>query len=459
MGELRLLSAASIVGYGFAEESFERAIAGGVDLIAADGGSTDPGPYYLGAGKCFTSYQAVKRDLTLMLRAARRLNVPMIVGTAGGSGGAPHVAWAKEILEEIARQEQLHFKLALIHSEPDRDYLKTRVRLGKVTPAGPVGPLTEEATDRAERIVAMMGTEPIAAALDQGADVILAGRTSDAAIFAALPIKLGYDPGLAWHAGKILECASSCALPKAHDCLLVTLRDDHFVVEAPNPKLKCAPIAIATHTLHENESPVLHQESNGVLDTSETRFDPVGDAATRVSASVFRPSDRYTVKLEGVELAGYRTIAIAGTRDPLLIDRIDTYLEEVKTIVAEKARRLNVDPSTYRLIYRVYGHNAVMSDREPTVRSQLDHTHQPSELGLVIEVVAPTQEDATTVLALARTSTLHTDFPGRLCTEGNLAFPYSPSDIPLGPVYRFSVWHAVEPEHWSDLFRIEMCQV
>jgi hypothetical protein len=32
---------------------------------------------------------------------------------------------------------------------------------------------------------------------------------------------------------------------------------------------------------------------------------------------------------------------------------------------------------------------------------------------------------------------LHVDFPGRLCKEGNMAFPYSPSDIETAPAYRF----------------------
>ena len=38
--------------------------------------------------------------------------------------------------------------------------------------------------------------------------------------------------------------------------------------------------------------------------------------------------------------------------------------------------------------------------------------------------------------------------PGRISTAGNLAFPFSPSDISMGPVYEFSVHHLmqVEPE-------------
>ena len=59
------------------------------------------------------------------------------------------------------------------------------------------------------------------------------------------------------------------------------------------------------------------------------------------------------------------------------------------------------------------------------------------------------------MLAIARVSLLHTDFPGRLCQEGNMAFPFSPSDIELQPLYRFSIFHTVELEDPLSLFPIE----
>ncbi|WP_205782312.1 hypothetical protein [Methylobacterium sp. XJLW] len=54
------------------------------------------------------------------------------------------------------------------------------------------------------------------------------------------------------------------------------------------------------------------------------------------------------------------------------------------------------------------------------------------ELGFVVEIVGRTQDIANAVVAMARTSMLHADFAGRLCKEGNMAFPFSPSDIELG---------------------------
>jgi hypothetical protein len=56
---------------------------------------------------------------------------------------------------------------------------------------------------------------------------------------------------------------------------------------------------------------------------------------------------------------------------------------------------------------------------------------------------------------MARTSLLHADFQGRLCKEGNMAFPFSPSDIALGPLYRFSVFHTVAPDDPYEMFPIE----
>ena len=55
-----------MLGYGFTEEAFNNGLSLGIDLIACDAGSADPGPYYLGSGTTFVSRIAVKRDLGLM---------------------------------------------------------------------------------------------------------------------------------------------------------------------------------------------------------------------------------------------------------------------------------------------------------------------------------------------------------------------------------------------------------
>ena len=73
----------------------------------------------------------------------------------------------------------------------------------------------------------------------------------------------------------------------------------------------------------------------------------------------------------------------------------------------------------------------------------------------IAEAVAQTQEIANAVVGLARVTLLHSDFPGRLCKEGNMAFPFSPSDIERGAIYQFSMRHVVEPDDPLEMFPIE----
>lgn len=449
MTEIRMLSTSGILGYGYAEESLRIGMAREPHAIGADGGSTDPGPHYLGAGTSFTSRLSVKRDLKLMLLAAMAAKIPCIIGTAGGAGGEPHLQDTATLVREIAREEKLSFRMALIHAEPDRAMLRDAVTAGRVKPLAKLPPLDATTINRAERIVAMMGPEPIARALDGGAQVILCGRSSDPAQWAAVALRGGIPPAIAWYAGKMLECGAEPAVPKEPDCLLVTLREDHLICEPPNPIRRCTPLSVANFALHENASPIHHTEPGGMLDTSEVTFEPVSDRAVKVSGMRWIPTAQYTVKLEGVERDGCRAITICGTRDPVLIGQIDDYLAAHRAKVAAKAASFGVPPSDYRMSVRVYGKDGVMAGWEPTP-AVTGH-----ELGFVIEVVAATQDVANAVLAMARTSLLHADFPGRLCKEGNMAFPFSPSDIELGPLYRFSVFHTLALADPCAIFPIE----
>src|SRR5262249_1943176 len=153
------------------------------------------------------------------------------------------------------------------YSDQDKGYLKRKLKSGKVRELGGVAPLTEETIDRSTNIVGMMGCEPIAKALDAGADVVLCGRSSDTAIFAAHPLMRGMEPGPVWHAAKILECgAAAVEFRPSPDCMFAWLKGDHFVVRPPNPALKCTTISVAAHALYENGNPYRILEPAGALD-------------------------------------------------------------------------------------------------------------------------------------------------------------------------------------------------
>ncbi len=124
MEEIRILSTTAILGYGFPMESFVEGMKRKPHVIAVDAGSSDPGPYYLGAGKSFTDRNSVKRDLEIMIPAGIEAKVPVIVGTAGGSGARPHVEFVLDIVREIAKEKGLSFKMAVIQSEFEKEFIK-----------------------------------------------------------------------------------------------------------------------------------------------------------------------------------------------------------------------------------------------------------------------------------------------------------------------------------------------
>src|SRR5918992_2337506 len=367
MKEIRILSATGILGSGFKEETLRRAMALEPHFIGADSGSTDPGPHYLGSGDTLFSESAYKRDLRLMLLAGRAAKIPVIVGSACTSGSDPQLARLVGIARDIAREEKLSFKLAAIHSEQDRRYLKRKFREKKITPLANAPELNEDVIDRSAHIVGMAGIEPFVEALENGAEVVIAGRSSDTSVFSAMPVMRGLNPATVWHAAKILECGAACVvLRKYPDCNFAIVRDDHFIVEPPNPEYRCDPDSVASHNLYENSTPFELVEPSGVLNTYKARYEAVSDRAVKVSGSTFEPSARYTIKLEGAELAGYQSIIVGSVRDPIILRQLDSWLEGL--LRAAKDRIVGVYGAgveeTYRLDVRVFGRDAAMGPLE-----------------------------------------------------------------------------------------------
>lgn len=433
--EFRVLSPTAILGYGFPEASFNAGLDRKPQVIAVDAGSSDPGPYYLGSGKSFTDRAFVKRDLRFMLLGGIKLGVPVIVGSAGGSGAEPHLEWCRDIILEIAKEENLSFTMAVIPSDVSKETVRQALRNGNIESLPYVPTLTEEALDQTTHIVAQLGVEPLIEALKQGVDVVLAGRCYDPANFAALPILRGYDEALAIHMGKILECGAIAATPgSGSDCVLGTLNQDSFTLEALNPERRFTKESTAAHTLYEKSDPYHLPGPGGVLDLRNCRFQDRLDGRVTVSGSRHTTTHPYKVKLEGARPIGFRTVSFAGIRDPILIAHIDSVLEKVRAQVF--SMNTNQRGQVY---FHVYGKNGVMGKTE--IRLSQNPGADPYELGLILEAVAPTKEETDTLAGISRSTLLHYGYGGRISTAGNLAFPFSPSDISMGAVYEFSLYH------------------
>lgn len=436
--EFRVLSPTAILGYGFPESSFKRGMDRKPHLIAVDAGSTDPGPYYLGAGKAFTDRAFVKRDLRYMIVAGVKNKIPVVVGTAGGSGASVHLEWCRQIVLEIAKEEKLSFKMGVIPSDVSKDKVKKALKDSRISPLACVHELTDSLIDETTYLVAQIGVEPIIEALEAGCNVVLAGRCYDPACFAAMPIMHGYDAGLSLHMGKILECAAIAATPgSGADCALGILTKDSFILEALSPKRKFTCESAAAHTLYEKSDPYHLPGPGGSINLDNCSFADVGDGRVQVKGSRFEPTPKYLIKLEGARPIGCRSISIAGTRDPIMISTIDEIIAEVK----QQLQEMSPDKDrSEQLFFHVYGKNGIMGPLEPNTKA-VSH-----ELCIVIEALCPTQDEADTLCSVARSTLLHYGYNGRIATAGNLAFPFSPSDIKMGQVYEFSLYHLMDPD-------------
>jgi hypothetical protein len=448
--EVRILAPTSILGAGFRVESLRRGLEWRPDVIACDGGSTDPGPYYLGAGELYFSRAAIRRDLELMLLAAREADVPMMVGSAVAGGADAQLAVAVAIVQELAALHDLHFRLGVIHCEPDREYLKRQHRSGRIRPLANAPEIDESVFDRSERIVAMAGVEPYHAALEAGADVVLCGRSSDAALFASLPTLRGLEAGPVWHAAKILECSAACVVQRKYaDPLFAWIRDDEFVVEPPNPDYRCSPVSVASHTLYENGSPYELVEPSGTLFSDTAVFEATSDRAVRVHGSRFEPAGRTTNKLEGAELVGHQSVVVGAVRDPVIIRQLDPWLDGMRETIRKRIEAVHAEAADEVILtVRRYGVDGVMGPLEPT-------PVPGHEVAIVLEITAPSQEVADSIGKAAAHVAAHYAVPEYSGLITGLAFPYSPPEIPRGPVYRFTLNHVLEPEHPLEPFQIE----
>lgn len=450
---LRVLAASGQLGYGIPEAAFRAGIERGPHVVGADMGSIDPGPAYLGSGVMATTPSMTKRDLALVLKGARGLDVPLLIGSAGTAGTASQLSATLDLVREIAAEEGLRFKLVSIGADMPRERIIRAIEEGAVSPIGAIDALDAKTVTRAANVVGQMGLEAFQRALSEGADVVVAGRACDTAIFAAVPVTLGYPIAPAMHMAKIIECTSLCCEPGGRDAILGTLEGESFVLESMNPERRATPLSVAAHALYEQADPFAVAEPEGVLHLDEARYEAVDERRVRVSGARWEAAARPSVKIEGATWLGERAVMLAAAADARFIERIDEILERVEAIVREI---LPPDPDfPYRLHFRRYGLDGVVDWPTPPAVP-------PREVFILGECVARDAEEARSVIAVARQHLLHHGFPGRVTTGGNLAFPLTPPELAAGSAYRFSIYHVMEldgAEEMAELFPVRTEQV
>jgi hypothetical protein len=445
--EMRCMAASGQLGYGIPEDAFFRGLEQRPAFLGADMGSIDPGPFCLGSGKMIVAGPSLRHDLELVLRAAHDLHVPLLIGSAGTAGSGPQLKSVVSLIEDILHDEKIVMEGAVIEADVPLKLAHERLLANRVTPFAGAPEIDAEEPLRCSGLVAQMGVEPFQAALEQGAQLIVAGRSCDTSIFAALPLMKGFDPGLVMHMAKLIECTSGCAEPGGRDAALGTLKDGEFVIESMDPNKRCTPSSVAAHALYEQADPFRVGAPGGYLDMTQTTYEAIDDRRTRVFGSQWIAEDGYSVKLEGAKYLGYRCISLCGIVDPRMIAEVENVSSNTRAVVT-RVFDGRISQDDYHLSFRMYGHNGVKA-RPPGIRSE-----DPSEMMVIIDVVGRDREIAKSVCGVAKQYFLHLPYDGILCTSGNCAIPFSPDVLEIGEAFEFNVYHLMELDDPLEVFPV-----
>jgi hypothetical protein len=81
------------------------------------------------------------------------------------------------------------------------------------------------------------------------------------------------------------------------------------------------------------------------------------------------------------------------------------------------------------------------------------------EIGLLVDVVASTEEHASALLQRASSAGSKLEPVRGTPAGGNFAAPFSPNFVKMGPVFEWSVWHRMQVRHEGDPFKVEFIDV
>lgn len=444
MASLRIICPNGHLGFApLKTESFHIAVETKPDFIAADSGSDDIGPGPLGHDVCASPKAWQEHDLEEMLLASRRIGVPMIIGSAGDTGTNSRVDMYVEMIREIAAKHKLPpFRVGWFYSEVDREFVRAKIRGGSpITGLDAREDLTELELDATNRIVAMAGVHPFLKLLEDGCDVIIGGRSSDSAIFAAAALHKGYPEAQSYYLGKVLECASFCAEPYgAKETVMGEITADHVEVTAMSPSQRCTVASVAGHAMYERSNPFHEFVAGGMLDMTDCHYDQVADKTTRVTGMEFVPAEQFRVKLEGSGKVGERFVGMAGIRDPYTVANVDAVIEWARNQTIER-----FGPDGWELHYNVFGRDGIMGPMEP-LRDQPGH-----ELCVMVQGVAPTVEMAEEVTMTGTRQMFYARLPDVKGTAGGVSFVLD-EVLRASPAYRWTLNHTMAVDDPLELF-------
>lgn len=435
------------------EDEIAQAIEWGVDVIVAQGTGSDWGPYWLGSGEQVSANQAA--NVEPYVRAALKHEIPFIF-SFGIAGANVHLETCLADFDLLCARNGWTPKLGVVRSEVGKDYLAAAVASGS-----PVVPcydglghatLTLRDVADAERVVALIGPEPVMQLLERGVDGVITGRALDIGLFMALPMLRGLPIAVAAHAGKLLECGGLALEPgDSGRAIWASVDETGFEVRSPSRHAEVSVRSLVSHTFYERSHPTLEKNPGGTLDLSEARYLQT-EQGVRCEGARWHEAP-YTVLLEGARREGYRAVSLLGVREPALLAQARTWADRAEASVADAPRFADAfSDGRIRMTTRIFGLDAVLGALEP------NNAVTGHEAGVLVDVVADTEELAKEVAYYAFIRLFIGPYPGRKTTAGNAAAPIMPVVIPVSEVFTFSIYHLLQLADPLEPFELDVEQ-
>jgi len=396
---VKVLIPAGALGIGFDERALALGVAAKPDIIAIDGGSTDSGPSYLGTGTSKYARGTIKALKVAVLKS-------------GQSPAQIAKAYAAEHVSPLEAAPAINAKI-----------------IASCT-----------------NIVALAGAEQIQAALNTGADIVIAGRATDTAVIAALPLMRGCHAGGAWHGAKIGECGALATTHPNSGTILIEFDETGFEITPMAPEAAATPRTVSAHMLYENSDPYVLYEPGGYLDVRGASYEALDARRVRVTGSDWVPTAPYAVKLEGARIAGYQSMTLALIREARYVQNVHQWCAMIKDKFAGEVASKQAEVEL-----RVIGANATLGALET-------QTALPHEVGVLAIVTAPDQATANEIAKMLNPALLHwpltPDEP-----MPTFAFPFSPAEVDRGPIYEFCLHHVMRLDDPMAAFRLDVVEV
>lgn len=428
------------------ESAFRQGVSQRPDYYCCNAGARFNDPSALGTDTGTSLYKWQKHDLKLALLAAREQKVPLLIGTAGDTGANSRVDLFVEILKRLSREHNLApFNVAYFYSEIEKQTVQGL--LGRHVPIERCDdrkPLSEEELKKAERIVAVAGVAPFLKALERGADVVIGGRCTSVAPFAAAALHAGRPPESAYALGPLLTRPAAAMLPNFQNGPLIAILNDHIVnisttADFPLPVLPRDSVELSH--MFTDLPEVFFPE--GRLDMTQCHYAYYQGQRFSVTGQRFfaaAPPLRFT--LEGAGRSGERYIELVSFRTSAPISDLEVILEQTRKIVEERFCE-----SHAQLAYTLLGK-----------RRAIGHPGQESDvwgedITILIEGIAETEqlsEELTTLGARRLLPLLSQNVKPLRITRTVM----SNSALLAPPVYQWTIRHTLPNQDRMELFQL-----